>query len=115
MAYIKADKDDVESQSEEYYGGMWLYEDTLDAKGFNLLLLELESGGRGKKHDHSEENEEEVYFVMEGEVEIILDEEERVSLSPDEAMYLTPDQTRQIDNTGDDRAKIVIVQSVLDE
>jgi len=113
MAYTKAGKSEVESQSEEYYGGMWLYEEALGADGFKLLLLELEAGGRGKQHDHAEENEEEVYFLMEGEVEIEVDDGERVPLDPDEAMYLSPDQQRQIHNTGDERAKIVIVQSVM--
>lgn len=114
MAYTKAGKSEVESQSEEYYGGMWLYEDALEAEGFKLLLLELEAGGRGKQHDHSEENEEEVYFLMEGEIEVEVGDGERISLEPDEAMYMTPDQQRQIHNTGDERAKIVIVQSVMD-
>lgn len=114
MAYTKAGTSDVESLSEEYYGGMWLFEETLGAETFELAILELEPGGRGKEHDHVEENQEEVYLVVDGTAEVEF-EDGSVELEENEAVYMTPDQRRQIQNNGDERSKIVVVGAVLDE
>lgn len=113
MAYRKAGTSDVESISEEYYGGMWLFEETLGAEQFKLAVLELEPGGRGKVHDHTEENQEEVYLVADGTAEVEF-EDESVELEENEAVYMTPDQTRQIHNNGDERSKILVIGAVLD-
>ncbi|MFQ3293700.1 MAG: mannose-6-phosphate isomerase-like protein (cupin superfamily) [Halobacteriales archaeon] len=113
MAYKKAGTSDVESLSEEYYGGMWLFEETLGAEQFELAVMELEPDGRGKEHHHEEENQEEVYLVTDGHIEVEF-EDESVELDENEAVYMTPEQTRQVQNVGEERAKVVVIGAKLE-
>lgn len=112
MGYDTATKTDAESVVPEEFGGMWFLKDELDASDLGLSVLELEPGGRGKEHDESESGQEEIYFVVTGTVDIHLDGE-TVTLGPDEAIRLDSDQRRQIENNGDERAKLVLAGAPL--
>jgi mannose-6-phosphate isomerase-like protein (cupin superfamily) len=112
MGYDTASKTDPESVVPEEFGGMWFLKDELDATTIGLTVLELEPGGKGKEHDESATGQEEVYYVVSGTVDIHLDGE-TVSVGPEEAIRLDPDQRRQIENTGDERATLVLAGAPL--
>lgn len=113
MGYDTAKKTDAESVVPEEFGGMWFLTDELDAKTLGLTVLELEPGGRGKEHDESTTGQEEVYYVVSGTVTVHLGGE-HVSVGPEEAIRLDATQRRQIENTGDERATLVLAGAPLD-
>jgi len=112
MGYDTAEKTDVESVVPEEFGGMWFLKDALDATTVGLSVLELEPGGTGKEHDESASGQEEIYYVVEGTVEVSVGSE-TVTLGPDEAIRLDPDERRKIQNSGDERAKLLLVGAPL--
>jgi mannose-6-phosphate isomerase-like protein (cupin superfamily) len=113
MGYDIAAKTDPESVVPEEFGGMWFLKNELNATTVGLTVLELERGGKGKAHDESTTGQEEVYYVVSGTVAVHLDGE-TVSVGPEEAIRLDPDQRRQIENTGDERATLVLAGAPLD-
>ncbi|WP_424019325.1 cupin domain-containing protein [Halorientalis pallida] len=108
MAYQKASTDDVESVIDDEYGGMWFLKEALDTDEVGVTVMRLEPGSKGKPHDHSEDGQEEVYCVVEGEVVVEFDGE-TVTLGENEAVRIDPDQRRQIRNESDDLARLVLV------
>lgn len=107
MSYQKATIDDVDSVMDSKYGGMWFLRDTLDASRLGVSVMELEPGSRGKPHDHGDDDQEEVYVVVDGTVEVELGGG-TVTLERNEALRVSPDEHRQIFNRGEGRARLVI-------
>lgn len=114
MSYTVAGTEDVESVMDPEDGGMWFLRDALETDDVGVTILELEPGGEGKPHDHAHDGQEEVYVVVDGEVTVHLDAREEV-LRAHEAIRLAPDRTRQLENTGDVRARVVLVGGPTDE
>ena len=114
MAYDTAAKTDADSVVPEEWGGMWFLKDHLDTEELGFTVLELEPGGKGKEHDHGEDGQEEVYYVVEGQIDVDLGDES-VTLGPDEAIRLDADQPRQMHNRGDERVKLVLVGAPIDD
>lgn len=112
MGYETAQKTDAESVVPGEFGGMWFLKDELGANELGITVLELEPGGKGKEHDESESGQEEVYYVVSGTVDIHLGEE-TVTVGPEEAIRLDSTQQRQIENNGDQRAKLVLAGAPL--
>jgi len=108
MSYTVAGTEDAESVMDAEYGAMWFLRDALETEEVGVTILELEPGGKGKPHDHAHDGQEEVYVVVDGEVTVHLDAREEV-LGANEAIRLAPDRTRQLENTGDVRARLVLV------
>jgi mannose-6-phosphate isomerase-like protein (cupin superfamily) len=112
MGYQKASTADVESVINEEWGGMWFLKDALDTEHLGLTVLELEPGGKGKEHDHGPGGQEEVYCCVEGEVDVVFGDEQ-VTLTTNEAVRIDPETTREIQNNGEERAKLVLVGAPL--
>ena len=108
MAYETASTDDVESVIDGEYGGMWFLKEALDTDELGLTVMQLEPGAKGKPHDHSDDGQEEVYCVVEGEVVVEFDDE-TVTLAENEAVRIDPDQRRQLRNESDDLTRLVLV------
>ncbi|MFO7927675.1 MAG: cupin domain-containing protein [Halobacteriota archaeon] len=112
MAYETASVDEVESVVPEEFGGMWFFRDPLGCENLGMTLLELEPGGKGKAHDHGEDEQEEVYLVVDGELTVLIgdedDPEAELSLSSGEAIRVDGETWRQLSNEGDERVRIVI-------
>lgn len=111
MGYAKASTDDVDSVVPEEYGGMWFLRDALGARELGVTLMELEPGGKGKRHDHADEGHEEIYFVLGGELTVELGgegDEDTVTLGAEEALRVDPVTTRQLFNRGEEAVRLVI-------
>lgn len=89
------------------YGSMWFLRDALDAERLGLSVMALEPGAKGKPHDHAADGQEEIYCVVDGEVAVELDDE-TVTLGRNEALRVDPAEGRQLENRGDERARLVI-------
>ena len=108
MGYQKASTDDVDSVIDDEYGGMWFLKEALDTDEVGVTVMQLEPGSKGKPHDHSEDGQEEVYCVVDGEVAVEFDGE-TVTLEENEAVRIDPEQRRQIRNESEDLARLVLV------
>ncbi|WP_440766186.1 cupin domain-containing protein [Natronorubrum sp. DTA7] len=114
MGYDTASKTDPESVVPEEFGGMWFLKEALESDHVGFSILELEPGGKGKEHDETHTDQEEIYYVVEGTAEIELtDRGETVTLEADELIRLDSEESRQIFNRGDERVKLVLVGAPL--
>lgn len=112
MGFDRAAKTDPNSVVPEEYGGMWFLREELNTDQLGFTVLELEPGGKGKEHDESATDQEEIYYVVDGTITVDL-AEETVQLSADEVIRLDPDETRQLRNEGETRAKLVLAGAPL--
>lgn len=108
MPYTVASTADVDSVIDDEYGRMHFLRDPLEAESLGVTVMELEPGAAGKEHDHSHDDQEEVYVVTSGSVTVEMPEE-TVELGEEEAIRLTPDQTRQLRNEGSEPVRLVLV------
>ncbi len=65
----------------------------LGARAFGFNYFTLPPGAEGHEHDHAEDNEEEVYFVVRGDGVMRIDGEE-VELKPGRFLRIDPSSTR---------------------
>ena len=103
MAYTTAEYTDVEPVAE----GMHFMRDTLDCGSLGFTVLECEAGWEGMSHDHADDGQEEVYYLVEGAATIDVADDE-VALEPGEAIRLDPEVDRQI-RVGDVPSTLVLV------
>ena len=112
MDYETASADDIDSVVPEEYGSMHFFRDALGCEGLGVTLLELESGAKGKPHDHAGDDHEEVYLVVDGELTITLGDEddhtEEVTLTTGEAIRVGSETHRQLHNRGETRVRAVL-------
>ena len=114
MDYETATTGAVDSVIPEEYGGMWFFRDPLGCEHLGVTLLELETGGKGKAHDHADEGHEEVYVVVDGELTVQLGgggdapSETEVTLSDGEAVRVGSGTRRQVHNHGDGAVRVVV-------
>lgn len=110
MDYTTASTDDVESVVPEEYGGMWFFREELDCSNLGMTLMELEPGAKGKPHDHTDDEQEEVYLVVDGELTVVLGEaeDETVTLGAGEAIRVGPETWRALSNQGEEPVRLAI-------
>ena len=113
MGYETATTDEIDSVVPEEFGGMWFFREPLGCENLGVTLLELEAGGKGKAHDHSEDGHEEVYLVVDGELTVQVggtedDPEAERTLASGEAIRIDGDTHRQVHNDGEERVRVVI-------
>ncbi|RBI59658.1 cupin [halophilic archaeon] len=112
MSYDTVEKTDAESVMPSKWGGMWFLKDEINTEHLGFTILELKPGGKGKEHDETSTQQEEIYYVVTGTVDVLLTDE-TVTLSKDEAIRLDPQECRQIHNRGDELVKLVLVGAPL--
>ena len=101
MSYTKANYKDVEPAG----GGLHFLRDELDCEQLGVSVLTCEPGWEGKPHDHAENDQEEVYVLVEGSATVTVDDE-AVSMTPGDALRIDPDSKRQIE--ADDESMFVL-------
>lgn len=92
---------DVEPISE----AMHFLRDPLDCENLGLTVIDVDGEWEGKAHEHTEEDHEEVYLLMEGEATLTVEGEE-LSLDLGDAVRVDPESTRQL-SVSDDGTVIV--------
>ncbi|MFB6129267.1 MAG: cupin domain-containing protein [Salinigranum sp.] len=102
MSYTKANYGDVDPVG----GGLHFLRDALDCENLGLSVLECEAGWTGMEHEHDEDDQEEVYLLVDGEATVEVDGKS-VALEPGDALRVSPGASRQI-HGGDEESLFVI-------
>lgn len=105
MSYRKVNYEDVEPVAD----AMHFLSDPLESEQLGVTLVRCRPGWRGMKHDHLDNQHEEIYVLIEGDAEVIVDDE-TVPMDPGDAIWIPPSSTRQICN-GDDESAFVLVSA----
>ena len=103
MSYTSVNYEDVEAVG----GAMHFMRDPLECSNLAVTVVECEPGWTGKEHDHSGQDQEEVYILVEGAARVDVDGDS-VSLEAGDALRIDPDARRRIRN-GDEESLFVLV------
>ena len=93
MAYTTVNYRDVEPVG----GRLHFLRDPLGCTNLGFSVREMAPGETGLEHDHGDDGQEEVYFLVEGEATMVVDGEP-VRLSAGDAIRVDPGSTRQLRN-----------------
>lgn len=99
----KVSYDDVDAVG----GGLHFLRDALDCEQVGVSVLDCEPDWEGKPHDHAEDDQEEVYVLVEGAATVTVEGED-VSMDAGDALRVAPEEERQIRN-GDGESQFVLV------
>lgn len=75
--------------------GMHFLRDELDCENLGLTVLDAAEGWDGKEHDHGEDGQEEVYFLVEG-AGVLTVEGEELELGPGDAVRVDAGDSRHL-------------------
>ncbi|AHG03966.1 cupin [Halobacterium sp. DL1] len=108
MPYQKQNLADAESLlPDDARAEMFQLKDALGTDEVAFTVYAMEPGSEGMAHDHSADDQEEVYYVVTGGVDIDFGTE-TVPLEEREAIRIDPDEERQIRNR-DHYSELVLV------
>jgi uncharacterized cupin superfamily protein len=94
----------------ERTGDWHLVRRTLGLASFGLTLVTIPPGGGLKEHDETARDQEEVFFVLEGEASAVIDGQEH-SAPAGTFVRLDPELRRNIVNNGSSEATVLIVSA----
>lgn len=103
--YSRVNYHDVDPVS----GVMHLLKDPLDSDRLGVTVARCEAGWNSKPHDHSQDDHEEIYVLIEGEATVVVDDDP-VQMEAGDAIRIPPDATRQIRN-GDAESTFVLASA----
>lgn len=103
MSYTKVNYADVDPVA----GGLHFLRDELGCEHLGVSVLSCEPGWAGKPHDHAEDNQEEVYVLIEGEATVTVEGAD-VPMAAGDALRVAPESRRRITN-GDVASTFVLV------
>jgi quercetin dioxygenase-like cupin family protein len=86
---------------------------TLDAKAFGFNIVDIEPGGQMPEHDHTGDDQEEVYTVLEGEGTMVIDGEEYPAPAGTFGR-LPPEAKRTIRNKSDAPVRALVIGVPMD-
>lgn len=105
MSYRKVNYESVEPVAD----AMHFLSEPLKSEQLGVTMVRCEPGWRGLKHDHTDNDHEEVYVLIEGQATVVVNDEP-VEMEPGDAIWIPPTATRQIRN-GDAEAAFVLVSA----
>lgn len=94
----------------ERTGGWALVRRTLGCEAFGINLVEIEPGDQIPEHDEVDRDQEELFFVLEGEATLVIDGDE-VPAPAGTFARLDPEPRRTVRNQGADTAAVLIVSA----
>ncbi len=90
-------------------GATWrLARKTLGAKSFGFNVVDIAAGGEIPAHDHSGDNQEEVFIILEGKGTIVTDGEEH-DAPAGTFCRLAPEVNRTIRNESDANVRALLI------
>ncbi|AGB17123.1 uncharacterized protein, possibly involved in glyoxylate utilization [Halovivax ruber XH-70] len=87
-------------------GALHFMRDELDCEELGFSVLECDPEWEGMEHDHADDGQEEVYYLVDGSATVTVEGEE-ITMEPGDAIRLAPEETRQI-RTGDTTSTFVM-------
>jgi quercetin dioxygenase-like cupin family protein len=90
-------------------GATWrLARKTLDAASFGFNVVDIEPGGQIPEHDHTGDNQEELFVILDGQATIVTDGEEHDAPAGTYCRY-APEVSRTIRNNSDANVRALLV------
>jgi quercetin dioxygenase-like cupin family protein len=90
-------------------GATWrLARKTLGAEAFGFNVVDIEAGGEIPAHDHSGDNQEEVFVILEGQGTLVTDGEEH-DAPAGTFCRLAPEVNRTIKNNSDGKLRALLI------
>jgi quercetin dioxygenase-like cupin family protein len=90
-------------------GATWrLARKTLGAEAFGFNVVDIEAGGEIPAHDHTGDNQEEVFIILEGQGILVIDGEEH-DAPAGTFCRLAPEVNRTIRNTSDATVRALLI------
>jgi quercetin dioxygenase-like cupin family protein len=90
-------------------GATWhLARKTLGAEAFGFNVVDIEAGGEIPAHDHSGDNQEEVFIILEGQGKIVTDGEEHDAPAGTFCRF-APEVNRTVRNTSDANVRALLI------
>jgi quercetin dioxygenase-like cupin family protein len=90
-------------------GATWrLARKTLGAESFGFNVVDIEPGGQIPEHDHTGDNQEEVFIILEGQGTIVTDGEEHDAPAGTYCRY-APEVSRTIRNKSDAPVRALLI------
>jgi uncharacterized cupin superfamily protein len=90
-------------------GATWrLARKTLGAESFGFNVVDIEAGGQIPAHDHTGDNQEEVFIILEGEGTIVTDEEEHDAPAGTFCRF-APEVNRTVRNKSDANVRALLI------
>jgi quercetin dioxygenase-like cupin family protein len=90
-------------------GATWrLARKTLGAEAFGFNVVDIEAGGEIPAHDHSGDNQEEVFIILEGQGTMVTDGEEH-DAPAGTFCRLAPEVNRTIRNNSDGTVRALLI------
>jgi quercetin dioxygenase-like cupin family protein len=103
VSYTTINYREVESTA----GGMHFLRDALDCDRVGVTVVDCGPGWTNQEHDHEDEQQEEVYVLIDGEATVTI-ENDVVEMKPGDAVRIPPDATHQIEN-GETDSRFVLI------
>lgn len=101
--YTKVNYEDVDPVGE----AMHLLREPLDTEQVGVTVARCPPGWKSVPHEHSDNDHEEVYVLIDGEADVVVDDE-RIPMAAGDAIHISSESTRQIQN-GDVESAFVLV------
>jgi uncharacterized cupin superfamily protein len=90
-------------------GATWrLARKTLGAEAFGFNVVDIEAGGEIPAHDHTGDNQEEVFIILDGEGTIVTDGEEHAAPAGTFCRF-APEVNRTIRNGSDANVRALLI------
>jgi uncharacterized cupin superfamily protein len=90
-------------------GATWrLARKTLGAEAFGFNVVDIEAGGQLPAHDHSGDNQEEVFVILEGQGTIVTDGEEHDAPAGTFCRF-APEVNRTVRNTSGTKVRALLI------
>jgi len=95
-------------------GATWrLARKTLGAEAFGFNVVDIEAGGQIPAHDHTGDDQEEVFIILEGEGTIVTDDEEHDAPAGTFCRF-APEINRTIQNKSDSTVRALLIGVPID-
>lgn len=101
--YKRVNYRDIEPVS----GGMHFLREPLDSEQVGVTITRCEPNWNSRPHDHSENEHEEIYVLIEGSATVRVDDEP-VEMESGDAIWISPEATRQIRNDEEECAFVLV-------
>ena len=90
-------------------GATWrLARKTLGAESFGFNVVDIEPGGQIPAHDHAEDDQEEVFIILDGQATLVTDDEEHAAPAGT-FCRLAPEVNRTIRNNSDAPVRALLI------
>ena len=103
MSYRKVNYEAVDQVS----SAMHFLREPLETEQVGVTIARCDPGWNSQPHDHTDNDHEEVYVLIEGTATVVVDEEP-VEMEAGDALWISPESTRQIRNDDEECAFVLV-------